>query len=115
MAPTNTGAKDREENSPRSSSAKEPLDERGRRPARPGGLIGAKIMAAAMGAARRTPRSVARRWQPQKQGDNNKGTEDSLIGGKDMAPTKTGANKEKEKSPRSRAVKNISLRGRAAR
>ena len=69
-------------------------------------------MVVARAAARRTPRSAARRWRRRGRGNNDDGTADSPIGGEEMAPTKKGANEGKENSPRNSAVKNLSLRGR---
>ena len=97
MTPPKTGANDGEENS--------------QPPADPGGLVGAKIVAAAMAATRLTPRLVSRRLRPRRRGDDDAGTVDSPFGGKVMGPTKKGANKGKENCPRSSAVKNLSLRG----
>ena len=61
MAPQKTGAKAKEENSPRSILAKNLSLRGGEMPAETGSLIGAKIMAAVIGDAQRTPRAAARR------------------------------------------------------
>ena len=55
MAPKKMCANDGEEKSPRSSGVKKLSPRGGGPPAEPGGLIGAKIMAAAMVAAQRNP------------------------------------------------------------
>ena len=92
MAPTKKGANDGEENSPCNSAARNLSPSGGGLPAEAGGLIGAK--------------SWRRRWGR---------SADSMRSGKEMAPTKTGANNGEDNSLCSSLAKNLSMRGGGAR
>ena len=86
-APTNTGAKDRENNSPRS---------------------GAVANLSLRGEGR--PLSTAASSAPNYGSGNGGRSADPTPSGEEMTPTKTGANNTEDNSPRSGSVKNLSLR-----
>ena len=85
MAPTKTGANNREENSPRG---------------------GAVTNLSLRGEGR--PLSPASSSAPNNGGGDEGRSAESTPGGKEVAPTKTGAKEGEENSPRSSAVRNTS-------
>ena len=103
MGPTKTGAKDREEKSPR-SSAENSLSLRGGR------------LTAEPRQTHRCHNLWRRRWRPIGRGDKDDGKVDSPRGGEEMASTEMGTKDWEENSRRSSAAKEpLPEGGRAAR